>query len=145
MSKLLHDNPRAPKDIKSYIQEVGKYLIQKNGKKKFYKPEEVILASKNTSYDNSKDLNTHSWAMCIFVSHEDFDNYHQDKKATFKYKEMRKQMLLDLTTGSSNKSTDWNIIPEIVLDLSWLEFGDVFGNIFEGIGGIIGGIFDASS
>lgn len=56
------------------------------------------------------------------------------------YGEIKDEMLsgLALTTNAN-----WSDIPDLDLDASWLDFGDVFEVAFEGIGAIIGGIFDS--
>lgn len=145
MSDTLRKTPRQPQNKKDYIQEVGKYLVENLGKKKFYHPEEVLEASKNSKEFKNNDLKNHSWAMCIFSSHSDFDRYHKNMDGHYGYQKMRKQMLEKMTSSNGSNLADWLIIPEVALDMSWLEFENIFDNVFAGIGDIISGIFDASS
>ena len=52
---------------------------------------------------------------------------------------MKTEMLqgLSLTNG-----LEVSEITDLDIDASWLDFGEIFGNIFEGIGEFIGGIFE---
>ena len=43
---------------------------------------------------------------------------------------------------STTTSLDWLAIPDLDIDASWLDFGDVFNGLLEGVGEFIGGIFD---
>ncbi|MDG1715787.1 hypothetical protein [Lacinutrix sp.] len=45
-------------------------------------------------------------------------------------------MLCRLTTSTS---LDWLAIPDLDIDASWLDFGDVFNGLLEGVGEFIGG------
>ena len=51
-------------------------------------------------------------------------------------------MLCRLTTSTS---LDWLAIPDLDIDASWLDFGDVFNGLLEGVGEFIGGIFDGQA
>ncbi len=132
--------PPAPSNKKEYITEIGKLLIQQNGKKKYYKPEEVKKAHKKSTWYNPLDvLDFSCWAISIFSSHNDFDNYHVTTDEACDYAVMKSEMLSGL---SAKDATDWTMIPDLDIDASWLDFGDAFEGIFEGIGEFIGAIFD---
>ena len=127
----------APTNKKEYLTDIGKILVRDYGKKKFYKPEEVKKAhSKSKWYDG---LDFSCWSMSTFSSHSEFDKYHEQTGEVCDYAEMKTEMLqgLSLTNGSELFN-----LPDFDIDTSWLYFGDVFGNIFEGIGEFIAGIFD---
>ncbi|MCH3885731.1 hypothetical protein [Tenacibaculum aquimarinum] len=127
----------APTDKKEYITDIGKILVQENGKKKFYKPEEVKKAHRKSKWYDGLDFSC--WGMSTFSSHSDFDEYHEQTGEVCDYIEMKTEML----SGISNSNiTDWTMIPDIDLDASWLDFGDIFDGLLEGIGEFIGGIFD---
>ncbi len=127
----------APTDKKEYITDIGKILVQENGKKKFYKPEEVKKAHRKSKWYDGLDFSC--WGMSTFSSHSDFDEYHEQTGEVCDYVEMKTEML----SGISNSNiTDWTMIPDIDLDASWLDFGDIFDGLLEGIGEFIGGIFD---
>jgi len=49
------------------------------------------------------------------------------------------------STASAIATVDWLSIPDIDIDASWLDFGDVFEGVIEGIGEFITGIFDGVS
>ena len=126
----------APTNKKEYITEIGKILVEKNGKKKYYKPKEIKEAHRTSKWYDVIDFSC--WAMSIFSSHDDFDRYHAKTGEVCNYAEMKTEML----SGLSISSSDWTEIPDIDIDASWLDFGDVFDGFFDGIGDFIGGIFD---
>lgn len=131
--------PSAPPNKKEYITDIGKILVKEHGKKKYYKPEEVKKASKKSKHYNSTGIDWHCWAMCTFSSHTDFDTYHEKTGEVCDYVTMKTEMLGGLSTSVSD---DWQTIPDLDIDASWLDFGDIFGGIVEGIGDFIGGIFE---
>lgn len=126
----------APTNKKEYISDIGKILVTENGKKKYYKPEEIKKAHRESKWYNGIDFSC--WAMCTFSSHSDFDKYHIQTGEICDYGEMKTEMLSGLSVSSN---ADWADIPDLDIDSSWLDFGDVFGGILEGIGDFIGGIF----
>ena len=77
-------------------------------------------------------MRMHCWAMYIFSSHSDFDSYHQATREVCDYVAMKTEMLDGLTTSAAN--VDWLEIPNLDIDASWLDLGDIFGGILEGIG-----------
>jgi len=123
----------APTNKKDYIYDLGKILIKENGKKKYYSPKQVKKAHEKSKWYEGLDFSC--WAMCIFSSHTDFDKHHQMTGEICDYSEMKSEMISGLTATSAINLTD---IPDKDIDSSWLDFGD----IFEGIGEFIGGIFD---
>lgn len=127
----------APIDKKEYITNIGKILVKENGKRKYYKPEEIKNAHRKSKWYSGLDFSC--WAMITFSSHSDFDQYHQETGEVCDYVEMKTEML----SGISNSNvTEWALIPDADIDASWLDFGDIFDGFLEGIGDIIGGIFD---
>ena len=131
--------PGAPPNKKEFISDIGTILIKEYGKKKYYKPEEVKIASKKSKYNEYVGVDWHCWAMCTFSSHSDFDAYHELTGEVCDYVEMKAEMLGGLATSAS---ADWLTIPDLDMDASWLDFGDAFEGILEGLGEFIGGIFD---
>ena len=77
--------------------------------------------------------------MCTFSSHSDFDAYHKMTGELCDYGAMKTEMLSGLATETS---VDWLTLPDLDIDASWLDFGDVFEGILEGIGEFISAIFD---
>ena len=127
----------APLNKKEYISDIGKILIRDNGKKKFYKPEEVKRAHRKSKWNNGPDFTC--WGMSTFSSHLDFDDYHKQTGEVCDYVEMKTEMLKGLSLSRGTEifdRADFNI------DASWLDFGQIFETIFEGIGGLISGICD---
>ncbi len=131
--------PSAPPNKKEYISKIGKILIKEHGKKKYYKPEEVKKASKKSKYNDGSSIDWHCWAMCTFSSHLDFDTYHEVTGEACDYTTMKTEMLSGLAI---NKTADWHTIPDLDIDASWLDLGDIFDGLLEGIGDFISGIFD---
>lgn len=131
--------PPAPPNKKEYITDIGKILVKEHGQKKYYKPEEVKKASKKSKYYDASGIDWHCWAMCTFSSHSDFDAYHEATGEICNYVVMKGEMLGGL---AKNASADWLAIPNLDIDASWLDFGEIFEGIFKGIGEFIGGILD---
>jgi hypothetical protein len=77
--------------------------------------------------------------MCTFASHADFDHYHSQTGEICDYGEMKAEMLRELSVSTN---ADWTDIPDLDMDSSWLDFGDVFESFLGGIGDFIGDIFD---
>ena len=77
--------------------------------------------------------------MSTFSSHEDFDEYHEATGEICDYTEMKTEMLNGL---SASAESDWFVLPDIDIDGSWLDFGDLFCGILEGIGDLAGGILE---
>ncbi len=123
----------SPKNKKEYVTDIGKILVKENGKKKYYEPEEVKTAHRKSKWYDVMDFSC--WGMSTFSSHSDFDEYHEKMGETCDYVEMKTEMLSELSVSSNE---DWTSIPNLDLDASWLDLGDVF----DGIGEFIGGIFD---
>jgi hypothetical protein len=129
--------PPAPTNKKEYIIDIGKILVNDYGKKKFYKPEEVKKAHKKSSRYSEFDFSC--WGMSTFSSHRDFDKYHEQTGEICDYAEMKAEMLQGF---SLVKTVSWTEIPDLDMDASWLDFGEIFGGVLEGIGHFIGGIAD---
>jgi hypothetical protein len=129
--------PPAPVNKKEYITDIGKMLVKDYGKKKFYKPAEVKRAHAKTKWYEGMDYSC--WAMCTYSSHSDFDKHHQQTGEACDYVEMKTEMLQGLSIAEGTDVIDFSGTD---IDASWLDFGDAFGNIFDGIGEFVAGIFD---
>ena len=137
-------NSSSPLDKKQYVKDVGQILVELNGKKDYYKPEEVKKAQKKSKWaDNAEDI---VWGMSIFCEHSDFDNYYSETEEKYDYIDMKSEMIQGL---SVTEEESWFELPDIDFDLSWLDIGDAFegiGDTFEGIaegiGDVISGIFE---
>lgn len=129
--------PTAPANKKEYIADIGKILLQKYGKQEYYPPEQIKEAHEKSKWNEGFDFSC--WAMSIYSSHSDFTDYHQQTGEACDYAEMKTEMLRGLSVSGSSEIPD---LPNADIDSSWLDFGEILGNIFEGIGDFIGGIFD---
>jgi hypothetical protein len=114
-----------PQDKRRYISDIGKRLVRKNGKKKYYKPKEVKEAHKESPWSA---LDFSCWAMSTYSSHSDFDKYHQETGEACDYTTMKAEMLEGISL------TDGVHLTDIDLDASWLDIGDLVGGVLEGIG-----------
>ena len=123
----------SPANKKQYVSDIGKILMKDHGKKKYYKPQEVKKAHRKSNWIDVADFSC--WAMCTFSSHSDFDKYHQETGEMCNYVEMKSEML---TSFSGSSSSSWAEIPDLNIDDSWLDFG----NILEGIGEFFGAMLD---
>ena len=130
--------PAAPTNKKEYVTDIGKILLKEYGKKKYYKPEEVKRAHKKSKW--YVDLDFSCWAMSTYSSHSDFDRYHLQTGEACDYAAMKSEMLQGLSVSSGTEALD---LPDLDIDASWLDFGEVFGNVVEGIGDFVSGIFDS--
>lgn len=122
----------APINKKEYISDIGKILVKENGKKQYYKPEEIKKAHRKSKWYDTLDFSC--WGMSTFSSHIDFDKYHKETGEICDYVKMKTEMLSEL---SATSITDWTDIPDLDIDASWLDFGDLFDGILEGIGDLI--------
>ncbi len=129
----------APVNKKEYITDIGRILVKEYGKKKYYKPEEVKEAHRSSKW--AEDYDYACWGMCTFSSHSDFDTYHEQIGEVCDYAAMKSEMLSGLSS-SMGEHVEWFNPTDIDIDASWLDFGDLFGDLIEGIGDFISGIFD---
>lgn len=127
----------SPKNKREYIAEIGEILVKDNGKKKYYSPEEVKKAHQKSKWYHYIDFSC--WGMSVFSSHNDFDFYHEKSGEACDYIAMKTEMLNGLSLSSVS---DWTDIPDLDIDASWLDFGDVFEGLLDGIGEFISAIFD---
>ena len=134
--------PPAPTNKKEYITDLGKILVEDYGKKPFYKPEEVEEANKKTKWYSNLDFGC--WGMSTYSSHEDFDKYHEQIGETCDYGAMKTEMLSGAVSADNLSWFDFASadLPTIDIDASWLDFGDAFGTIFDGIGEVVSGILE---
>lgn len=102
----------SPTDKKAYAEDVGRILVRTHGKQKFYTPTQVKKASSQTRYS----VDWHCWAMCLYSSPSDFNDYHATIGESCNYAEMKAEMATALTDGASGS---W-----FELDLSWFECPD---------------------
>ncbi|HAP69671.1 MAG TPA: hypothetical protein DCR04_08095 [Flavobacteriales bacterium] len=132
--------PPAPANKKEYVSEVGKILVEHFGKKRYYTPEEIEQANKQTKWYNKYSC----WGTSVFSSHEDFDKHHQVTGEVCDYAAMKTEMLSGMVSSSNSSWFDLSSLElsSIAIDASWLEFGDTFETIFDGIGEVVGGILD---
>lgn len=140
-----HFSPPPP-NKKEYVHNLAKGLVKNYGKKKFYSPDHVISVNDEIYQNNA--VNFYWWGMCLFCSYDDFvDTYepeNNDKENSINnlYDDMRLEMLLEFTTAYIE---NWQDIPMIDHDISWIDFGELSEDIFEGIGEFISGIFEVIS
>jgi hypothetical protein len=125
-SKFCHP---APANKREYIRDIGKILVARYGKKKYYKPKEVKEAHKRSTWVEGMDFSC--WAMSTYSSHKDFDTYHQQTGEVCDYTEMKSTMLEGI---SLSEGVHLSELPDVDLDVSWLDFGAVFDGLLEGIG-----------
>lgn len=139
MSNLSFQCPPAPPDKKRYISDLGRILVADNGKKKYYKPEEVKKAHKKSHWSN---YDFSCWGMSTYSSHSDFDRYHQETGEVCDYTAMKSEMLEGLSSSDSVHLAD---LPIDSLDASWLDIGDVLSGVLDGLGEFFSAIADGFS
>jgi hypothetical protein len=131
--------PASPVNKREYLTDIGKILVNDYGKKKYYKPEEVKKAHQKSKWYNGLDFSC--WGMSTYSSHFDFDKYHKETGEVCNYAEMKSEMLQGLSVSNGSEILN---LPEFDIDASWLDFGEVFGSLIEGIGEFIAGILDGA-
>jgi hypothetical protein len=129
--------PPAPPAKRKYIADIGKILVHDFGKKRYYKPAEVKKAHKKSSWADGLDFTC--WGMSAYSSHSNFDTYHQKTGEACDYVEMKTEMLEGISASDTVHLSDFH---DIDLDASWLDWGQIFEGILEGIGEFISGIAD---
>lgn len=102
-----------PEGKKRFISDVGERLVEKHGKKKYYKPAQIRTAARDRGYQ--PDIVC--WAYCMFSSPSDFAAIHETAGEVCDYAAMKSEVLADLASGGSFLNTD--------VDLSWLEWPDI--------------------
>ena len=109
-----------PNDKKAFISAVGQELVQKHGKRKYYRPEQVRRAVTARGYN--ADISC--WAFCTYCTPEDFDAVHAAAGEVCDYAAMKAEVLSDLASGGTFSWLD--------IDLSWLDWPDIdLSAIFE--------------
>lgn len=129
----------APDDKRKYIHDVGRILVHDYGKKRFYKPEEVKKAHKKSVWSNEVFS---CWGMSTYSSHEDFDAYHEQTGEVCNYTEMKSTMLEGISVSEDVHLAD---IPDVDLDVSWLDAGTLLDGVLEGIGDFFAAIAEGVS
>lgn len=77
--------------------------------------------------------------MSVYTSRSDFEKHHLETGESCSYLDMKTEMLNGLSEVSVSS---WTEIPDLDIDTSWLDFGEVFEGVFDGIGAVISGVFD---
>lgn len=103
----------APKDKKALVDAVGKELVRKHGKQRYYRPADVAEAATASGYP----VDVHCWAYCIFTCPRDFASLHEATGVACDYLAMRGDVLAELANGGSFSLLDTG--------LSWLEWPDI--------------------
>lgn len=100
-------------DKKLYGKEIGEILVKNHGQKKFYSSKQVKVAADQSMYA----VDWYCWAMCLYMSRDDFNDYHESIGEVCNYTSMKSEMTSLLTNGASDVWFD--------VDLSWLEWPDI--------------------
>ena len=128
-----------PDDKRRYIRDIGQALVHEHGKKKFYKPEQVKKAHQKSEWNK---LDFSCWAMSTYSSHEDFDSYHEQTGEVCNYIEMKSTMLEGISVTDDVHLSD---VPDVDLDVSWLDAGELLDGVLEGIGDFFAAIAEGVS
>jgi hypothetical protein len=127
----------SPVDKRKYIRDIGQILVKKYGKKKYYKPRQVKEAHKQSPWYDGVDFSC--WGMSTYSSHLDFDLHHEKTGEVCDYAEMKSTMLEGISQSEDVHLSD---LPQINMDVSWLDFGIAFDGILEGVGEFFSSIAD---
>lgn len=114
MSAACHLEPaRKPPDRRAFIGDVGRRLSARHGIRKYYKADQVRLATRDAGYP----IEYVRWADCIYLTPHDFHAAHAAAGGANDYAAMKASVLSDLAADGSFQGAD--------LDLSWLEWPDI--------------------
>lgn len=102
-----------PEDKKKFVSDVGHRLVREHGRKKYYTPEQIRKAARDSGY--ADDIVC--WAYCMYSSPSDFAAIHEAAGEVCDYVDMKSEVLSDLATDGSFLGVD--------IDLSWLEWPDI--------------------
>jgi len=123
---------------KAYIKEVGWWLIKLYGKNDFYSSKEVYEAHLKALEKRTFKESSVVWAMSIFCSEDDFNIYSFPDDESYIYIDIRSEILIEIM----DSNIDLPSIVDLEIDGSWLDFGEIFEGVFEGIGSFISAIFE---
>lgn len=128
-------------NTKKSLTQIGKILVEENGKQEFYSPQQVKKAHEKmktetfeTTYDSIGFLEL---AMSLYSPVEDFIQHFSSNAVD--YLKLKTEALKEIS------ESDWDIFPDIDIDMSWLDAGDIFEGIIEGIGSFFSAIFEGLS
>jgi hypothetical protein len=102
-----------PADKKELVSKVGKELVAKHGKKKYYEPKQVRRATLDSGYG----IDVVCWAHCVFLSPEAFVFIHEAAGEVCDQAVMKAEVLGGLVGSGGFQLLD--------IGLSWLEWPDV--------------------
>lgn len=117
-------NPCAPspESRRDQAQSVGKELVRRHGRQKYYAPWQVRDAHVRMHIP----LDFVCWSHALFTTRAEFDEHHTSLGEACDYGTMRSQMLGSISS-SSHEPSWWNPW----LDLSWLDLPDIDWSIFD--------------
>ena len=102
-----------PTDRREFVSSVGEELVERHGKKKYYKTDDIGRAATARGYA----VDIHCWAYCMYSSPEDFKSLHDALGEVCDYTKMKAEVLADLAGSGGFQWLD--------IDLSWLEWPDI--------------------
>ena len=88
---------RKRRAIKSYIRSLGKDLAQRYGKAEKYTPGQVVKTIHDRGY-NSRHI---CYAHALYVSHKQFDKWHEEQGENCDYGAMREELSDSYFDGNS--------------------------------------------
>jgi hypothetical protein len=110
----------SPENNRAFGQAVGNDLLKRHGKRRYYTSDEVHASVHRLGYS----IDWSCWAMCLFISPEDFIAYHDSIGEVCDLAAMKSEMVAALTDGAS--SSWFNI------DFSWFDWPGVdLSSIFD--------------
>ena len=102
-----------PQEKRAFVGAVGKELVRRHGKKKYYRTQEISDAALALCYP----VDIHCWALAFFATPSDFAALHAATGEACDYAVMRASLLTDLADGGT-----WSWFD---IDLSWLDWPDI--------------------
>jgi hypothetical protein len=116
----------SPHNKKAYIRNVGRELVRTQGRRKFYRPSQIVRAANDLNYP----VDILCWAYCFYLTPADFKKLHDATGEVCDYAAMKAEILADLVTGVDGSaigdalSAASEAFTEINLEMSWLDLLD---------------------
>lgn len=95
---------RKKRAIKSYIRRMGKDLAHRYGKVDKYTPGQVV----KTAHDCGYNWRHICYAHALYVSHERFDQWHQEQGENCDYEAMRDEISTTHFSGNSEAMSSFD-------------------------------------
>ncbi len=111
---------RPPANKKEFSVKLGKSLVEKYGKRRYYTIDQTRDRMSSLGYP----IDYYCWGHALFVMPSEFISYHQSIGESCDQLTMKSELTSAITDGASDSWFD--------IDLSWIEWPDIdIASIFD--------------